>query len=89
MCPNCDCDPDPSVTESDNPRCRISVHLFVQKPFILESLQLSIPLDKWDLKRMNEASELSKNFQNPPFKDTIQITGGGYAIIRFNPPPGI
>ena len=38
---------------------------------------------------MNDAGALRKNFANPPIKDTVQITGGGYAIIRFRPTPGI
>ena len=50
--------------------------------------QVKIPLDKWEAKRMNDAGELPKNFLNPPIKDTVQITGGGYAIIRFTPSPG-
>ena len=38
---------------------------------------------------MNDAGELRKNFVDPPIKDTVQITGGGYAVIRFTPTPGI
>ena len=36
-----------------------------------------------EIQRMNEAGEIPKNLKNPTLRDTIQVTGGGYAVCRF------
>ena len=36
-----------------------------------------------EIQRMNEAGEIPKNLENPTLRDTVQVTGGGYAVWRF------
>ena len=36
-----------------------------------------------EIQRMNEAGEISKNLENPTLRDTVQVTGGGYAVWRL------
>ena len=36
-----------------------------------------------EIQRMNEAGEIHKNLVNPTLRDTVQVTGGGYAVWRF------
>ena len=40
-------------------------------------------VDTGEIQRMNEAGEIPKNLVNPILKDTVQVTGGGYAVWRF------
>ena len=35
-----------------------------------------------EIQRMNEAGEIPKNLENPTLRDTVQVTGGGYAVWR-------
>ena len=36
-----------------------------------------------EIQRMNEVGEIPKNLENPTLRDTVQVTGGGYAVWRF------
>ena len=36
------------------------------------------------IKDLDNQGKLKRNLKNPPFKDTIQIVSGAYAIIRFH-----
>ena len=36
-----------------------------------------------DIKKLDKANKLKRNFIRPAFKDTVQVPSGGYTIIRF------
>ncbi|KRT85626.1 hypothetical protein AMK59_278, partial [Oryctes borbonicus] len=45
--------------------------------------RLDEPVDKETILEFDAANLLPRNFDNPPLKDTVNVPGQGYTIIRF------
>ncbi len=59
------------------------IHMHGYHGYLVGMGKIDLKVLKSEVKRRNEAGYIGKNLINPPRKDTVQVTGGGYSVWRF------